>query len=130
MRLITIPTLLMIAVAIGSNAHAHGMGPMILENSNGSLVISNRSKKSIRVSLQAYPVNQITNKKGPSEVPYSEEDQNKLVRLSKSLFRVRSEGFKTVKYRILSTSNSTPFYICSLSIQGSFSTRVCSLWEG
>ena len=130
MKLITIPTLLMIAVAVGSNAHAHGMGPMILENSNGSLVISNRLNRSIRVSLQAYPVNEINGRKGPSEVPYSEEDQDKLVRLSKSMFRVRREGFKTVKYRIKSTSNSTPFYICSSSIQGSFSTRVCSFWEG
>lgn len=125
-----IPTSFALVLISAANVCAHGMGPMILKDTVGSLVISNRSDKSIRVRLKAYPVNEIAGKEGPSSVPYSKKMQNKLLKLSKDLFRVRSMGFKSVKYRILPTTNSFPFYICSFSIQGSFSTRVCSLWEG
>lgn len=113
----------------GLNAYAHGMGPMILRERSGSLLISNQSDESIRVFVDAYPVNLNDGVRSPADKPYKARKQRKLVYIQKSLFRVRKRGFKSIKYRIKSP-NSTPFYLCSLSTQGSFSTRVCSLWEG
>ena len=120
---------LALASLSGLNTYAHGMGPMILKERSGSLIISNQSDKSIRVFVNAYPGNLNGGVRSPADKPYRARKQRKLVYIQKSLFRVRKRGFKSIKYRILSP-NSTPFYLCSLSTQGSFSTRVCSLWEG
>ena len=121
---------LALASLSGLNTYAHGMGPMILKERSGSLIISNQSDKSIRVFVNAYPVNLNDGVRSPADKPYSKKKQREIVYIQKSLFRVRKRGSETIRYRILSTKNSTPFYLCSLSIQGSFSTRVCSLWEG
>mgnify|MGYP000061167813 CR=1 FL=1 len=120
---------LALASLSGLNTYAHGMGPMILKERSGSLMITNQSNKSIRVFVDAYPVNLNGGVRSPAGQPYRARRQRKLVYIQNSLFRVRKRGFKSIKYRIKSL-DSTPFYLCSLSTQGSFSTRVCSLWEG
>lgn len=105
-------------------ARAFSLSPMTMEEASGIVQVANKSKRSIQVDINVFPVVMVDGKKTAALEPLPESEIQRLIRFRPHGARVRSSATRNINYTIL--DKSTPFYLCASTRQNTLLLRICS----
>jgi hypothetical protein len=97
---------------------------MTMEEDSGIVQVANKSKRSIQVDINVFPVVTVDGKATAALQPLPESEIQKLIRFRPHGARVRSSATRNIAYTILDKSAS--FYLCASTHQNTLLLRICS----
>lgn len=97
---------------------------MALDEGSSIVQVANKSKRSIQVDVNIYPVVTVDGKKTAALEPFPESESQRLIRYRPHGARVRSGATRNIAYTILDQSAS--FYLCASTQQATVVLRICS----
>lgn len=100
---------------------------MLLEQKKGIVQVTNKSKRSIQMEVQVFPVREVDGAPTASLTPFPQNDQEQLIRFRPHGARVRSDATHNITYQILNPT--IPFFLCALTKTDTLLLRICSAWR-
>lgn len=114
-------------VSLPQHAHAFTAAPLTLKKTSGIFQVSNNADKSLRILVKVFPIVYIDGVVTAGLESLSDEEAAKLIRFRPSGARIRRNGRRNIKYKILKTN--VPFYLCALNPTETLLLRICSAWK-
>lgn len=112
----------------GGRVDAFSLTPITLEKPRGILQVFNGNRKSMQVEIKAYPQRRVEGSFTAALEPFSQQEQDSLVRIRPAGGRIARGSTRNINYAILNPKRS--FYLCAVTQEGSFILRICSRWQG
>lgn len=81
----------------------------------------------MQYEIKAFPQRRIDGALTASLEPFSQQEQDSLVRIRPAGGRIARGATRNITYTIIDPTRS--FYLCAVTQEGSFMLRICSRWE-
>jgi hypothetical protein len=112
----------------GGRVDPFAMTPITLETARGILKVFNSDPRAIPFTIKACPPRRVEGVQTAALEPFSQQEQDSLVRIRPSGGRISRGMTRNINYSVLNPSRS--FYLCAVTQSGTFVLRICSRGRG